>query len=148
MLTLKRVYGAAVPPNVLPCTLLSLPHSDIAQFQDELVTDLLLAPHFRDFPPSHGFRCLFWKWIVNTLEACNEARIVWPFLLSADVIVKVVIRKWTRGSMKHVWIYFLPSQCLYNARPCSYSTGLRLLLALLLLRYDPLHLPIVLTSGR
>jgi len=71
--TLKKAYGAArVSPNsnTLPLDMLLSP--DSAQHQNVLVNELLQAPHFRDFPPSREFRRLFWKCIVEYVEAGGE----------------------------------------------------------------------------
>ena len=65
ILSLKKAYGAA--------TRVSLP-LDYAQYQNELVNELLLAPHFRGFPPSREFRRIFWKGVVEYLEAEGEVR--------------------------------------------------------------------------
>jgi hypothetical protein len=74
ILSLKKAYGAArtsfPATSTLPLDFLLSP--DSAQYQDELVSELLLAPHFRDFPPSRESRRLFWKCVVEYLEAGGE----------------------------------------------------------------------------
>ncbi|KAF8528297.1 hypothetical protein JB92DRAFT_3107263 [Gautieria morchelliformis] len=71
--SLKKAYGIAkASPNssTLALDLLLSPQS--AQYQNDLVNELLLAPHFREFPPSREFRRMFWKCVVEYLEAGGE----------------------------------------------------------------------------
>ncbi|KAF8578735.1 hypothetical protein K439DRAFT_1416909 [Ramaria rubella] len=65
---LKQAYGTGLlPPGThLLCT------TDSAQFQNKLVDDLLLARHFRDFPPSKESQRIFWKWVVEIFEEKQE----------------------------------------------------------------------------
>ena len=89
ILGLKRVYGAArgslVFKGSLPLDFLL--GSDSAQCQDELVSELLLAPHFQDFPPSQEFRRLFWKYIVEYLEKAGEVGFILRTLLDFMLIL-------------------------------------------------------------
>ena len=78
--TLKKAYGAArasLNSRSLPLDLLLGP--DSAQSQNELVNELLQTTHFQDFPPSRDFRRLFWKYIVEYLEAASEVGEDCPF---------------------------------------------------------------------
>lgn len=112
ILSLKRVYGAArgslVIKGSLPLDFLL--GSDSAQCQDELVSELLLAPHFRDFPPSQEFRRLFWKYIVEYLEKAGEVGFISStisgFYTDFIFVPTLMIRRLMRGFMKHTWISF------------------------------------------
>lgn len=106
VLTLKKAYGAArTSPNsrTLPLDFLLGPNT--VQSQNELVNELLQGPHFRDFPPSCEFRRLFWKCIVEYLEAgCEVGRKCYSYPRAS--LSFLTARRLMKGYMKHTWICF------------------------------------------
>jgi hypothetical protein len=98
--SLKKAYGIAkASPNssTLALDLLLSPQS--AQYQNDLVNELLLAPHFRDFPPSREFRRMFWKCVVEYLEAGGEVcrNLTILTILTAILVANAIFRRRMKG---------------------------------------------------
>jgi len=62
--TLLRGFFALVSPKFL-----NFPENmALNRLNDFFVTDILLNPHFQQYPPCNQYQQKFWKWVIQNLE--------------------------------------------------------------------------------
>jgi len=62
--TLLRGFFALVPPRML-----SFPDNRaLDKLNDFFVKNILVNPHFQQYPPSNQYQEKFWKWVIQNLE--------------------------------------------------------------------------------
>lgn len=62
----RRIYGSLSSPKCLP--------NSMGTNQDDLIEGLIFDEHFSTYPPSVSYQRVFWKHVVNCIEAADEVR--------------------------------------------------------------------------
>lgn len=65
-LLLLRVFGALQLPSQYCSSL------NVYGLQEFILEKILLSSHFEKYPPSKAYQRLFWKWVVERIEADSE----------------------------------------------------------------------------
>ena len=58
-----RAYATLQPPRSV-----RKPDVSFSRTHEFLLKDLLLNPHFQEYPPSRQYQLSFWKWAIDWLE--------------------------------------------------------------------------------